>query len=158
MKLTGALLDKVKRDPAMVNFQNKIIRSLKADLRFRKIGFRVSNQQVVEFGGKRWGSDNENWGALDDSNPVLHEETWQVAGNELTWALRHATVGYTAIVKADGTAIIAYNLSDRLDLSSQSGRSDAYNNISKGTGFLYHEVAGGNSGMQVNATWQTVVK
>jgi RHS repeat-associated protein len=158
VSLVGGLLDKIRKDPAMVDFQNKIIKALKADPRFGKIGFKISNQQVVEFGGRRWGSENENWGALDESNPALHGETWQVAGNELTWALRHATVEYTAMVKPDGTSVILYSLSDRLDLSSQIGRSDAYNNISKGTGFLYHSVVGGNSSMQVSAKWQTVIK
>jgi len=158
VNLNGGLLDKVKNDAAMVAFQNKIIKALKADPRFKKLGFKLSNKQVVEFGGKRWSSENESWGSLDGSNPALHGETWQVAGNELTWALRHATVEYTAIVKSDGTAVISYHLSDGLDLSSQGDRSDAYNNISKATGFLYHNVAGGNSSMQVNANWQTIVK
>ena len=54
--------------------------------------------------------------------------------------------------------VISYHLSDRLDLSAQPGRSEAYNNISAATGFLYHDVVGGNSGMKVSADWQTTVK
>lgn len=88
----------------------------------------------------------------------MHGETWQVAGDALTWSVRHAAVDYTATVKSDGTIVIAYHLSDRLDLSPQAGRSEAYNNISAATGFLYHDVIGGNSDMKVNADWQTTVK
>jgi hypothetical protein len=158
VSLSGNLLDKIKSDQAMIAFQNKIIKALKADPRFGKIGFKLANRQVVEFGGKRWSSENEDWGALNGNNPALHGETWDVAGNELTWATRHATVEYTATVKSDGTAVISYHLSDTFDLSSQGGRSGAYNNISKTTGFLYHSVAGGNSGLQISADWQTTVK
>lgn len=88
----------------------------------------------------------------------MHKETWGVAGNDLTWSTRHASVGYTATVQGDGTIGISYHLSDTLDLSAQPGRSEAYNNISSATGFLYHDVAGGNSEMQVNADWQTTIK
>jgi RHS repeat-associated protein len=157
VNLTGSLLNGLKTDPAMIAFQNKIIAALKADPRFGKLTFVLANKQVVEFGGKRWNSPNENWGALNGTNPALHGETWEVAGNALTWAVRHATVDYTATVKADGTAVISYHLSDKLDLTP-GNRSGAYNNITTVTGFMYHDVGGGNSEMQVNADWQTTVK
>ncbi len=157
VNLTGGLLNKVQSDPAMVAFQNKILNALKNDPRFKRMTFVLANKQVIEFGGKRWSNENESWSALDQSNPIFHSETWDVAGNELTWALRHATVSYNASVKSDGTVIISYKLNDTLDLSSQSGRSGAYNNISSGLGFMYHNVAGGNSGIQVSATWQTSI-
>lgn len=95
---------------------------------------------------------------MNSSNPLAHGETWDVAGNELTWAVRHAGVDYSANVKSDGTIVIDYHLSDQLDLSARKGRSEAYNNISGTTGFLYHDIAGGNSSMKVNADWQTTVK
>jgi RHS repeat-associated protein len=158
VNLTGGLLDKIKTDPAMGAFQKQIIAFIKSDPRFKKIGFKLSNKKVVGFGGDRWSSKDENWGGINGNNPAFHLETWQVAGNELTWALRNATVQYTAIVKSDGTAIIFYHLNDQLDLSGQTGRSDAYKNISNTTGFLYHNVLGGNSSLKTNADWQTVVK
>ncbi|MEO8583509.1 MAG: RHS repeat-associated core domain-containing protein [Flavitalea sp.] len=158
VNLTGGLLNRIKADPAMVAFQKKIIALLKADPRFKNISFVQKGQDGVEFGGKRWSSADENWGALDNSNPLLHSETLDVATNPLTWSLRHASVEYSATVKTDGTTVISYHLSDRLDLSAQPGRSEAYNNISATTGFMYHDVLGGNSGMQVNADWQTTIK
>lgn len=39
-------------------------------------------------------------------------------------------------------------------LSGQKGRSEAYNNISNTAGFMYHDVVGGNSEMQIDANWQ----
>jgi RHS repeat-associated protein len=158
VNLTGDLLVKLKTDPAMVAFQNKIITLLKADPRFGKLDFVLKNKNGVQFGGQRWSSKSEDWGALNGNNPALHGETWAVGGNALTWSVRHATIDYTATVKSDGTIVIAYHLSDTLDLSPQSGRSDAYNNISAMTGFMYHDVFGGNSEMKVNADWQATVK
>ena len=158
VNLTGGLLNNLKADPAMVAFQNKIIAALKTDPRFKKLAFVTKGGEGVQFGGQRWGSKTENWGALNGNNPALHGETWAVGGNELTWAVRHAEVDYTATVKTDGTIVVSFHLSDRLDLSAQSGRSEAYNNISATTGFLYHDVVGGNSAMKVNADWQTTVK
>jgi RHS repeat-associated protein len=158
VNLTGGLLDKIKADPAMVAFQKKIISIIKSDPRFGKISFKIKGGGGVEFGGKRWGSANEDWGALNSNNPAFHGETWAVAGNDLTWSLRHASVEYTATVKTDGTAVVSYHLSDGLDLSAQPGRSEAYNNISSTTGFMYHDILGGNSGMRVNADWQTTVQ
>jgi len=158
VNLTGSLLNKIKTDPAMVAFQNKIIAALKTDPRFRKLNFITKGGEGKQFGGERWGSKNEDWGAANGNNPALHGETWAVGGNELTWAVRHAQVDYTATVKADGTIVVSFHLSDRLDLSAQPGRSEAYNNISATTGFLYHDVVSGNSAMKVNADWQTTVK
>lgn len=154
VNLGGQLLNKIKSDAAMVKFQNDIIKALKADPRFKNMAFITKGKGVVEFGGKRWSSSNENWGALDSSNPLAHGETWAVAANELTWATRHASIDYTATVKSDGTIVVDFHLSDTLDLSGQKGRSEAYNNISNATGFLYHDVVGGNSNMKINADWQ----
>jgi RHS repeat-associated protein len=158
VSLTGGLLAKAKSAPDMLAFQNQIIALAKSDPRFKKLAFVLKGRDVREFGGKRWSSTNESWSALNSNNPLLHEETLSVAANPLTWSLRHASVSYTAAVKADGTMVISYHLSDTLDLSAQNGRSEAYNNISNASGFLYHDVVGGNSSMQVNADWSTVVK
>lgn len=51
--LSGDLLEKIKNDPAMVKFQNDIIKMLKADPRFKKLGFVLADRKVIEFGGKR---------------------------------------------------------------------------------------------------------
>ena len=158
VNLTGGLLDALKKDEDMIRHQNNIIKILKSDPRFKKFKFVSTGKMSVEFGGKRWGSSEENWGAVNNSNPILHQETWAVASNPLTWSNRHAGVEYIAQVNTDGTINISYHLSDTLDLSAQKGRSEAYNNISGATGYLYHDVAGGNSSMKVNADWQINTK
>jgi len=80
-----------------------------------------------------------------------------VACNELTWAIRHANVAYTATVKSDGMAIISYHLTDRFDLTP-GGSSPAYNCITNVAGFIYHTLAGDNRNLQVSADWQTTIK
>lgn len=154
--LGGQLMEKVKSDEAMVKLQNNIIKILKADPRFGKIGFVRANSEVVEFGGQRAAGDMVEQ-IKDPLNPK-YKDTWEVAANELTWALRHATVRYTALAKADGTIVIGYKLNDTFDLSAQGGRSGAYNKVSEITGFMYHQVAGGNANLQVTANWQTTIK
>lgn len=76
----------------------------------------------------------------------------------MTWAVLHTNVTFTVLAKADGVIVIGYKLNDTFDLSSQYGRPGAYNTVSTGAGFLYHNVAGGNSGLQVNAWWYTTIK
>jgi RHS repeat-associated protein len=158
VQLVGGLLDKLKADPAMVRFQKQIVKLLKSDPRFGKVKFVMKDKTVIGFGGDRWTSSDEDWGALDSTNPALHGETWGVAGNELTWAVRHASVGFEAVAKSDGTIVISYQMNDKFDLSGQSGRSGAYNNVSNVTGFMYHDVTGGNSEMQVSASWDATIK
>ena len=158
VQLTGGLLNKIKSDPGMIAKQNTLIAKLKTDPRFRKIQFMSKGVMGVQFGGKRWSSKTEDWGALNRNNPALHLGTWIVGVQELTWATRHATVEYAATVKSDGTIVISYHLIDQLDLSAQPGRSEAYNNISSVLGFMYHDVVGGNSKMKINANWQITTK
>lgn len=69
--------------------------------------------------------------------------------------LRNATVKYFAEVDPRGSINIQYRLYDRLDLSKQEGRQDAYNNISKVLGFGYHTIGGGNLNLQTRAEWST---
>lgn len=141
-----------------VNLTGEILNKIKADPRFKKIKFAIKGKMGVEFGDKRWSNKKESWMALNGSNPILHKETWDVASSELTWSNRHSNVSYDATVKTDGIIVISYQLSDTLDLSPQPGRSEAYNNISRVTGFLYHDVVGGNSDIIVNADWQITTK
>ena len=155
VNLTGGLLSKVKTDPALVKWQNQLIKILRSDPRFGKMGFVYKDGRVVGFGGNRAGGDN--WNKLSLDNPILQSSTWQVASNELTWAVRNVGVNVEAAVKSDGTIVLNYGFTDTFDLSSQTGRSGAYNFISNITGFMYHDVVGGNSSLQVNANWETTV-
>lgn len=157
VRITGHLLELIITDPAMVRYQNEIIRKIHADTRYGASAFTpLIRNVVIGFGGQRTGGDN--WDKLSRANPIFHESTWRVATNELTWSLRNATVRCRAQVAADGTITLDYSLRDTFDLSAQGGRSGAYNFISRNTGFLYHDVVGGNIALQVEARWQMKIK
>jgi len=161
--ITGDLLGQVKQDPDMILKENILIEKIKADPRYGKEAFFMSGllanengKPGLELGGKRWSSSTENWSEIGSDNPILHKETWGVAANQLTWALRHCTVKYWAEVSQSGSIKIQYRLYDTLDLSGNSGRSDAYNNISNFLGFFYHTLANGNKNLQTRAQWETI--
>jgi hypothetical protein len=98
---------------------------------------------VVELGGQRGAGPMKDQllHAYDLSDPEIMK-TWQVAGNELTWLLRHARLSGTAHVAQDGSISIDYEIHDRLDLSSSTGRSDEYNIVSDVLGTVWHDVLG----------------
>lgn len=87
-----------------------------------------------------------------------YADTWKVAGNELTWLVRSTTVNSQIDVNANGEITMTHSFSDIFDLRPSMERSDAYNNVTKVLGFLYHDVLGGNDQMRVNATWQKSYK
>lgn len=144
----------------MKSLECRIIENVKSG-EYGKYGeedFYFQDREGVQFGGKRWTSANETWSSLDRNNPLLHTSTWDVASNELTWALRHATVKYWVDVSEEGGINIEYRLYDTLDLTPQDGRREAYNTISKTLGFFYHDLLGGNKNLQTRAEWNTRVK
>jgi peptidoglycan hydrolase-like protein with peptidoglycan-binding domain len=155
VRLEGQLLAKIKADPDMHKKENEIVNKVKNDSRYGKEAFQITGEKAVGFGGDRWTSPNEDWGVIDDHNPLRHRETYGVAGNELTWVLRNATVRYWAEADSQGKVNIQYRLHDQLDLSPHKGRSRAYNNISTVTGLGYHTLAGGNKNLQTRAEWST---
>jgi len=160
--LQGRLLNAIKTDPDLIDKENILISEIKADSRYGKEKFyttgllhSANGTPGVGFGGQRWTSANETWSSVNRNNPLLHKSTWQVAANELTWVLRNATVKYFAEVDPQGSINIQYRLYDRLDLSPQKGRQEAYNKISGVLGFGYHTLGGGNLNLQTRAEWNT---
>jgi hypothetical protein len=99
----------------------------------------------------------DQWRTGDPLNPE-YADTWNVALNPTTWAVRHAGVSYTDSVKADGTIVIDFNLSDTFDLRPDTGHTDDYNKVTRNIGPVYQDVFGGNDQMKVTAQWQEVVK
>ena len=153
--LTGEIQEQMKTDSGFQMREQQILAQIRNDDRFGQEAFYATGRKSVGFGGQRWTSENEDWGSLGDENPILHSETWDVAANQLTWALRNANMRYWAEVDADGNISITYHVNDRLDLSPSEGRSDAYNNISTVTGLPYHEILGGNVNLQTRSEWTT---
>ena len=94
---------------------------------------------------------------LDPINPN-YIDTWKVAMRELTWLLRSITLKVQVSVKKDGNIIVNYSFSDIFDLrASPKNRSDAYNTICMITGFLYHDLVGGNDLLKINGKWSRVI-
>ncbi|WP_375303739.1 RHS repeat domain-containing protein [Niastella sp. OAS944] len=156
VRFVGGLLNKIKAEPSMQAFKNKIIQIVKADKRFRAIGFINRGSEYIEFGGNRAPAPmSEQF--KDPFNPD-YAATWQVATNETTWALRHAAVTYSAIAKTDGSIIIDFNISDTFDLRPGQGHTDDYNMVTGIVGPVYHDFFGGNDQMKVTAHWQETVK
>ena len=61
-------------------------------------------------------------------------------------------------VRKDGNIIVNYSFSDIFDLrASPKNRSDAYNTICMITGFLYHDLVGGNDLLKINGKWSRVI-
>ncbi|ATL49380.1 hypothetical protein COR50_20580 [Chitinophaga caeni] len=147
-ELTGGLLDKVKQDPAIVDFENSIVERLKG-----KEAGTYNFSQGVQLGGKR--------GSL---NPFSKNSaaTWKVAGNPLTWVVRSVNVQAAVELNAEGGMHITYKFVDNLDLRPEKGgkvyfgggnRPWQYNAASSVLGVPYHDVVGGNDKMKVKATW-----
>jgi RHS repeat-associated protein len=158
VELTGAMLDKVKNDPAIIDFENSIVERVQG-----KEAGTYNFSQGLQLGGKR--------GSL---NPLSKESaaTWKVAGNPLTWVVRSVNVQASVQVNAEGGMNITYQFVDNLDLrpekdgkvffggsgnspfSSEGGsRPWQYNAASSVLGVPYHDVVGGNDKMKVKATW-----
>jgi hypothetical protein len=151
VQLTGDLLDRLKKDKAMVAFQQKLIAIFKADPKL-KVKAGIEN---IEFGGRR--APGNMIEQLKDPFNSSYADTWDVAQDPLTWAVRHADVAYTAVVKNDGTIIIGYELRDVFNLRPE-GHTDAYKSVVNIVGPLYHDVAGGNDQMKIRANWEETVK
>jgi len=103
----------------------------------------LSGDLTLELGGQRGAGSmmDQLLHAWDLSDPEIRA-TWGVAGNELTWLLRHASLDGTAHVASDGAITIDYRVSDTLDLRPGEGRSGAYNAVTSITGALWHDVLG----------------
>jgi RHS repeat-associated protein len=150
--IKGDLLEAVKSDPTMVAYEKEIVSAVRSDSRYGKEAFFSRKEAMTrEFGGKR--GSGSDWFSFGKNDPFIKKETWQVAGNQLTWALRHATVSAWAEVGKDGAIRVEYRLYDTLDLTPQAGREPAYNTISWVLGLGYHTILGGNKNMQTRAQW-----
>ena len=95
------------------------------------------------------------WDQFKNPFSPKYRDTWKVAANELTWLLRSIAVRSKAKVYKNGMVIINHSFSDIFDLRPSDGgeRSIEYDVVSIITGFLYHDLAGGNDLMKVKGDW-----
>lgn len=138
----------IQRDPDFVQTEAQIVERIRALDGYGERDLEVSLAELgtdltVELGGRRGaGSMFDQLGRAWDLRDPEIRATWAVAGNELTWLLRHARLDGTARVDADGTITIDYRISDTLDLRPGPGRSGAYNAVTTVTGTVWHDVLG----------------
>ena len=156
VNLNGQALEKISSDPAMLSYEANLLSQVKSDSRFGQENFSFQKREAMQFGGKRAAGDM----GVQFKNfwDPKYADTWKVAGNELTWLVRSTTVNSQIDVNANGEITMTHSFSDIFDLRPSMERSDAYNNVTKVLGFLYHDVLGGNDQMRVNATWQKSYK
>lgn len=78
-----------------------------------------------------------------------------MAFKELTWLLRSIGVKSKINVDKNGSITIQHQFQDIFDLrpSDDGSRSYAYDMVSIITGFVYHDVAGGNDMMKIKGKW-----
>jgi hypothetical protein len=174
--LGGDAINLIRSDPDMIEFEQALIKRIKLNSRYGQESFSVENYgSGVEFGGDRTPDEIATMGyqaydqfirypassiyhsirTFDLRNPWTnrYQDTWNVAGNELTWLIRHGDVVANAYVHKNGTFTINYQLTDTLDLRPDwKNRSDAYNYATTVLGFFYHDVARGTE-LKIEGNW-----
>jgi RHS repeat-associated protein len=151
--IAGSALEKIKTDPAMINRENALVELAKSDPNFGNNEFSFVSKAVVEFGGKR--APEDMWTQAKDPLNPDYADTWNVALNELTWLIRHASVESTVSVDKNGSITINNVLSDVFDLRPSSKRSSAYNTATNILGTFYHDIFGGNDQLKIKAIWES---
>ena len=149
------LIKMINEDPEFVEYEKEIAELVVKSPDYLKNNFEVANLPLksIQLGGKRAKGD-----MLDQfKNPfsAKYRDTWKVAANELTWLLRSIGVKSKISVYKNGNVIINHNFKDTFDLraSEDGSRSIEYDVVSIISGFLYHDIAGGNDLMKVKGNW-----
>lgn len=128
--------DRIQADPAFIRTESEIVAHIQNLEGYGEVPLTVPLSETgvdlnVQLGGQR-----------DSFRDITSPRTWGVARNELTWLLRHAQLDGTAHVDASGDITIDYTISDTLDLRPGDGRGTAYNLVTGGAGFVWHDVLG----------------
>ena len=158
IRLEGSILGKVKNAPAILRKQHELIAEIKKQSDYKIVKIDDSNSFNIQLGGNHareemWKQALEFWKWTDE-----YSATWEMAFNELTWAVRSTNVKYSYVADINGKIIFKYNFSDTLDLRPSWGsRSLEYNAICYVLGFLYHDALGGNDELEIVASWSTTI-
>lgn len=141
----------IQADPAMQVYEQSLVDQLRTDPRFGNEAFTYQFEpKSIEFGGQR--APGDMFDQLKDPLNPAYADTWRVAGNDLTWLLRHAGVTAVANVDPDGVINITYSLNDVLDLRPSEGRSEAYKAATTVLGTVWHDVLGAEEST-ISANW-----
>lgn len=145
----------VQADPAMQQYEQNLVDQLRTDSRFGNEAFTYEFESAaIEFGGQR--APGDMFDQLKDPLNPAYADTWRVAGNDLTWLLRHAGVMAVANVDIDGVINITYSVNDVLDLRPSEGRSEAYNAATTALGTIWHDIMGAEEAT-VSGTWTSTI-
>jgi len=139
-------IDKIKADDDMKDFEEDILQQIGWDARLGNEDFALQISRVVQFGGDR--GSLKPW----ESSSI---DTWKVAGDELTWLLRHAHVKADVQVDTGGKVTINYRLTDTLDLRPGEGRNSAYNAATTVLGAIWHDAMGAKE-TTISAEWEII--
>ncbi len=160
IQLDGNILEKVKGDPTIVAKQNEIIQTIKQNPKYLNFILKGEPKTFsVQLGGNRaraamWEQALEFWKWHTE-----YSATWEMAFNELTWAVRSTRVTYSYTATTEGEITIRYAFSDILDLRPDwTNRTWEYNAICTVLGFLYHDVLGGNDELKITANWSYITR
>ena len=150
-ELQGDVIKMIQADPEMIKHEQELIQEIMNDPLFGKEAFTGSNGGGVEFGGQR--AEGEMGEQLFDLFNPENRQTWEVASNELTWLLRHASVSTTYTVSETGQIQMNHTLNDTLDLRPSENRSLEYNIACIILGEVYHDWFQGTE-LDLSAEWQ----
>ena len=147
------LIKKINEDPAFIAYEKEIAQLIHNDRNYLKKNFDFEDGKGIQLGGKR----AEGAMLQQFKNPFSskYKDTWKVAANELTWLLRSIGVKSKITVYVNGNIVINHKFQDVFDLrpSDNGSRSIEYDAVSIITGFLYHDIAGGNDLMKIKGNW-----
>lgn len=147
------LIKKINEDREFIVYEKEIADRIVNDPKYGKENFRFKDSKGIQLGGKR--AKGDMFSQFKNPFSKKYRDTWKVAGNELTWLLRSIGVNSEVIVYKDGSTVINHSFSDTFDLrpSSNGERSIEYDAVSLVSGFLYHDISGGNDLMKVTGNW-----
>lgn len=149
------LSKKLTEDSALKEREKTIAKEILNDPRYLKESFKYvyDGEKGLQFGGKR--GQGKLWEQFKNPFTTKYKDTWKVAANELTQFIRSASVSSRAEIFKEGNVVIFHTFEDQFDLrpSLQGERGMEYDVVSIISGFLYHDIAGGNDLMKVKANW-----
>lgn len=150
------LIKKINEDPAFLAYEKEIGELVINNSEYLKKGFEFEYNKGIQLGGKR--TEGDMLEQFKNPFSTKYKDTWKVAANELTWLLRSIGVKSKIIVNKNGNVTISHKFKDVFDLrpSDDGSRSIEYDVVSIISGFLYHDIAGGNDLMEVKGNWSNV--
>ena len=168
----------IKKDDAMNEVKKLVDEKIVADIKSKAhrapllkaahLTDSISGSKTVAFGGQRNNADMLNQLKFTLQHPIesltKYSATWNVAMQELTWAIRHGTVVfngiYHAVYNISGFIYfweMQFSIEDTFDLRPHYGGKlnfgTPYDIVTSILGSAYHDLLGNTDQMRVRAYW-----